>query len=779
VGTRRILFVAEAVTLAHVGRMHALASTLDRSKYTPLLAWHPRYNRLLGEVEDEFYPLESINTGQFLERLRAAKPVYDFRTMEVYAAWELEVFREAEPDAVVGDFRLSLATSTQIAGIPYLNVVNAHWSPYARPRFTVPESPPVRVFGPQLAQLVFSIARPIFFRSYANDFNRLAEKFGRKSFGHDLRSIYCEGDRTLYPDIPEITPTFGLPPTHRYLGPVTWSPTVPEPAFLSELPGDRPVIYVNLGTSGNPDLVPRILEVLSRRPVRVIVGGGGRAEATAAAPNVLWADFVPGEAACRRADLMICNGGVASAQQALIAGIPVLGIPSNLDQYLYMHYAERAGVATIVRSDDAGEKRLSDAVDRLLEGDGHRQRARQLAERARSYRAGEVLDEVLGELFDDTPPAPRRSPPPPGRDAQAVRPPIEVVTRAVEAAVLAPSAGNCQPWRYRWTGDTLDISIVPERSNPFLNFVNVDTWVSLGAVLTNLRVAAASDGYRLHRDLFPGDSRYGLVGRAWFSSGGDTDDGLAELIGARCTNRRNYHDRQIPDEVRDRLCAVVRPEVPEVHLDWIDQPEERNRIAEATSVFYQLVFENPGLHASLLERIRWSERDERESRTGLSLPSLELGRVPRVLFRLAASRQRARFLAPTGLFRLYRKATVGHLRRSAAIGIFSVGGHDPRLYVRAGEAFETMWLEATRSGLAVHPLAGMLLLAYRCRFADGAGLTGRQRRLTEDAIAAIGEVIPAFVESMPVIMFRIGYADPASARSSRLPLEAVFDVAQS
>jgi len=776
--TRRILFVAEAVTLAHVGRMYALASALDRDKYTPLLAWHPRYNRLLGEIHDEFYPLESINTGQFLERLRAAKPVYDFRTMEVYAAWELEVFREAEPDAVVGDFRLSLATSTQIAGIPYLNVVNAHWSPYARPRFTVPESPPVHIVGPAIAQMVFSVARPIFFRSYANDFNRLAEKFGRRSFGHDLRSIYCEGDRTLYPDIPEITPTSNLPATHRYLGPVTWSPKVPEPSFLTDLADNRPIVYLNLGTAGNPDLVPRILDVLSRRPVRVIAGGGGRAEVAGAAPNVLWADFIPGEAACERADLMICNGGVASAQQALVAGIPVLGIPSNLDQYLYMGYAERAGVARIVRSDGATEKSLADGVDRLLDDDGYRRRAEELAERARSYQPARVLDEVLDGLFEGRPVAPRRKRRAKESAETAAPPPLDIVTHAVEAAVLAPSAGNCQPWRYRWTGDRLEISIVPERSNPFLNFVNVDTWVSLGAVLTNLRVAAAAGGYAMERRLFPEDSRYGLVARVrWFPGDGASEE-LADMIEIRCTNRRNYDDRSIPDDVQQRLVAAVGTGGPEVRLDWVEEPAQRSRVAEAMALFYQLVFENPGLQASLLEWIRWSDRDERECRTGLSVRSLELGAVSRLLFRAAASRFRARILAPTGLFRFYRFATARHLRRSAAIGFVSVPTNDAEWFVRAGEAFERMWLEASRCGLAVHPLAGMLLLAYRCRFADGAGLTDRQRRLTEDAIAEIGAVVPAFVERMPVIMFRIGYADPPTARSVRLPLESVFEVVE-
>jgi hypothetical protein len=55
-------------------------------------------------------------------------------------------------------------------------------------------------------------------------------------------------------------------------------------------------------------------------------------------------------------------------------------------------------------------------------------------------------------------------------------------------------------------------------------------------------------------------------------------------------------------------------------------------------------------------------------------------------------------------------------------------------------------------------------------------LSAGQRRAAEQAIAAVTEVVPALSERMPVIMFRIGYAPPPSARSVRLPLEEVFSI---
>jgi UDP:flavonoid glycosyltransferase YjiC (YdhE family) len=778
---RRILFVAEAVTLAHVGRMFALANMIDRSSFTPMLAWHPRYNHLLGEITDEFYPLHSITTEQFVERLRTAKPVYDLRTMEVYVAWEQEVFRESRPDAVVGDFRLSLATSSKIAGIPYVNVVNAHWSPYARPRFTVPDCPPSRTFGPAFAQLVFNVARPFFFLSYANDFNRLAQKFGRLGFGYDLRRIYCEGDRTLYPDLPEITPTFELPPSHRYLGPVPWSPDLPEPDCLRDMPTDLPIVYLNMGTSGDETLLPRIFDVLAAMPVRVIAATGGKTILDSPPPNINVVDFVAGDAACERADLVVFNGGVGGTHQAVMAGTPVVGIPSNLDQFLNMYFVEQAGFGSTVRADGATERRLARAIETVIWDDSFRDRARELGEEARSHDPGAVLNEVLEGLFEGR--APKSWPTP----HRAVRPDIDTISyqastklvrEVVQAGILAPSAANCQPWRFVWNGATLEICLVPDRAYPFLHVVDPDLAVSLGAVLTNMSVAAAARNHRIEVELFPENARDGLMAQAWFVVDDTADGSLVNTLTERVTNRRSYEPRSISEQIRDELLATADRDRPTVQIHWIDEETRRNTLADAMGVFYQVLFANPTIHLAFMEWLRWTPEAEADHGTGLSIPSLELGRVPRMLFRLASSRWRARMLTPTGLFRLFRAANSRHMRRSAAIGLVTVPDYDAAQLVRAGQVFETLWLEATRRGLALHPIGGLPFLALQSRYAAGAGLSSRQQRITEQAISSAAEVLPAFSERMPAIMFRIGHAPPPSAKSIRLSMDRLFEIRQ-
>lgn len=767
----RVLFLAEAVTVTHIGRMLHLARGLDRTRFTPLLAWHPRFNRLLGRLDEEFYPLYSIGSDTFLRKLYQTKPVYDFETLERYIAWDLEILREARPDVVVGDYRLSLPISAGFAGVPFINVINAHWSPHARPEFRVPESPVTRALGPALPQFFFKALRPIFFRLYAADFNRLNRKFGRPSFGPDLRQIYCFGDRVLYPDLAEIVPVRDLPPRHRFLGPVVWSPDLPVPAGIDgRLPGQK-TAYVNLGTSGNAALLPEVVRSLTSRGWRVLVATGNSPVALPPAPDVHVMNFVSGDAACRAADLVVFNGGSAGGHQAMLAGVPVLGIPSNMDQFLNMYFVEKAGLGVMVRPEGLTAARVGAAVDRLAADPAYVRRAQEMARAAERYRPVQVLEETLAEvLAGRTLLSPPQAPTPP-RSAVAVPP--AAIQRIVEACVLAPSVGNSQPFRYSWDGEKLSVHLVPDRANPFLNFLNPDTWLCLGAILMNLRVAAAAEGYSVEVSLLLQGGKDGVAAYAAFAPGAAPEGALAPFLAERCTNRRSHDERPLSDEARAALSAAAAA-YPMVKLDWVTAPAKKNVVAEAMSVYNRILFENDGLLSSFLKWLRRSPEEAERTRDGLSLPSLEIGRSG-WLFLFAASSARAAILSKVGFYRFFSRFTRHQVARSGAFGLLSIPMSDTADIVRAGEAMEAIWLTAARLGLAFQPLAGILMLMSRVRFSGGAGLSPAHQRLTVRMMANLGRLFPGFDGGLPVIFFRVGHAPPPTARSGRRPLEDVFD----
>jgi UDP:flavonoid glycosyltransferase YjiC (YdhE family) len=394
----RILFVAEAVTLAHVARPAVLARALDPSRYEVVFATDPRYNRLFPDPHFPVRAIRTIPSARFLEALAKGNPLYDAATLRAYVEEDLTLLRELNPDAVVGDFRLSLSVSARLTGTPYLTISNAYWSPYARVTYPLPELPVTRAVGVPVARVLFRLVRPLAFAIHSRPLNRVRREHGLPDLGFDLRRVYTDADHVLYADVPELTPTHDLPANHHFLGPIPWSPAVALPPWWDDVPTDRPAVYLTLGSSGRPELLPAVLAALAELPVSVLAATAGHPLPTRPPPNAWVGDYLPGDRAVARSDLVICNGGSLTTQQALAAGRPVIGVCGNMDQHLNMTAVERAGAGILLRSDQFRPKALCRAVIGILESRAVSGAAQGLRDTLARYPAGARFQSVLGNV---------------------------------------------------------------------------------------------------------------------------------------------------------------------------------------------------------------------------------------------------------------------------------------------------------------------------------------------------------------------------------------------
>lgn len=67
--------------------------------------------------------------------------------------------------------------------------------------------------------------------------------------------------------------------------------------------------------------------------------------------NARVAAYLPGDLVASRSCLVVCNGGSPTSNQALAAGVPVLGIASNMDQFLNMCSIVSACAGRMLRAD--------------------------------------------------------------------------------------------------------------------------------------------------------------------------------------------------------------------------------------------------------------------------------------------------------------------------------------------------------------------------------------------------------------------------------------------
>lgn len=377
---RRILFFAEAVTLAHAARPIVLANCLEGLGHEPVMACDDRYRRFTADQTWQTLRLRSISSQQFLRSLAWGTPVYDLPTLRRYVAEDIDLIERVNPCLIVGDFRLSLSVSARLVGIPYATITNAYWSPYIRNMpYPLPVLPLSRCMPLALAQPIFDAVKMRAFSVHCRPLNRLREEHGYPPFGNDLRLAYTDADYTLYADAPAMFPIDCLPSHHRFLGPILWSPPVPAPNWWHDLPTDNPIVYVTLGSSGSSKMTRMVIDALANQPVTVIASTAGAPIPQTLSKNLHVADYLPGIEAAARASLVICNGGSPTSQQALACGVPVLGIASNMDQFMNMAAIVRSGAGEVLRADRVCARHIREAVVRMISDPDARRGAKGLA----------------------------------------------------------------------------------------------------------------------------------------------------------------------------------------------------------------------------------------------------------------------------------------------------------------------------------------------------------------------------------------------------------------
>lgn len=138
------------------------------------------------------------------------------------------------------------------------------------------------------------------------------------------------------------------------------------------------VIYMSFGSHMHPAILPPerleiFIRVFSTLPYDVIVKWKG--DAPAFSSNVHTFSWLPQPDLLRHEKLLlfITQGGLQSTEEALRAGIPMLGIPLMVDQWLNVENYERLGVGLGLDLHTFSEAQLRKAIDKLINDKRYRE----------------------------------------------------------------------------------------------------------------------------------------------------------------------------------------------------------------------------------------------------------------------------------------------------------------------------------------------------------------------------------------------------------------------
>lgn len=186
---------------------------------------------------------------------------------------------------------------------------------------------------------------------------------------------------------PFIDPAAGLPEHWSYVGPLAWS--APSEAGSPPIErGERPLVYVTQGSTGDPGLLRYAVAELAGEDVDVLAATGGLcdpAELRTMGPRVRAAELLPNRECLEAADIAVVHGGHLTFCEALRAGTPMVVLPYRVDQIGRVNRAERLGVGAAVWPLPRGGGAVRAAVRRVLGSPRYARRSADLARRLEDW----------------------------------------------------------------------------------------------------------------------------------------------------------------------------------------------------------------------------------------------------------------------------------------------------------------------------------------------------------------------------------------------------------
>ncbi len=336
-------------------------------------------------------------------------------------------------------------------------------------------------------------------------------------------------------------------------------------------------------------------------------------------------------------------------------------------------------------------------------------------------------------------------------------------------ASQAPSPDNNQPWLFRHARQegALEVHHCRKRALPS-DAGDLFSWIAVGAAIENLVLAASQQGLTSTVEYMP--RPFDAVGEGEHVADirltlGAQADPLAEYIRKRVTNRKLYRRSRVSNE----NLAMVKSAIgdPRCEVVWLTERNDLKQLSRLVRVADRIRFEHRPFHDEFHSVLRYGDAEARRTGDGLELKSLEVPSIAGPVFRALRSWTRMRLANRLGMSRMFSGYSAKQIVRSGGVGLLLARESSDECLLEAGRAFQRVWLAATQQNLAFQPVGGLPLFLRKLAIEGPNAFTPPHAARLKPLADELQTLFPAAHDKTPVMLFRIGHADPPSARSYR------------
>jgi len=306
----------------------------------------------------------------------------------------------------------------------------------------------------------------------------------------------------------------------------------------------------------------------------------------------------------------------------------------------------------------------------------------------------------------------------------AFEPSTYEIDKLIDAAIIAPSAGNNQPWKWFYSKGTLLLFHDKFRSWSWGDYYEMGALMSLGTAIENIHLQATAISLQDHVQIFPLPGNAELVATISFSpldTANTTDLGLAKGIFTRATNRGIGDKLKLDPTVLTEMKNVVQDNGVKLYYteDDLQMEELSDIIAECDKV--RLL--NKLGHEEFYHEIRWNKEEALKTKDGVELASVDISQGEIAGFKVAGDWNAVELLSQWNKGNAFKKMSVKSVKSASAMVLLTIPKFDQSNLLKAGRAVQRAWILANQKGVAVHPMLSPAFFFNRLVHGSGIELT--------------------------------------------------------
>jgi tRNA A37 threonylcarbamoyladenosine dehydratase len=351
-------------------------------------------------------------------------------------------------------------------------------------------------------------------------------------------------------------------------------------------------------------------------------------------------------------------------------------------------------------------------------------------------------------------------------------------TKIVEAAILAPSGGNSQPWKWVLKNNSLLLFYDFDAEPTFLGYGNTATILALGSSMENAVLQAKS----MHLDskviVYPDKTITQLVAQVKFYPEKETNsklDKLVEAIGYRNTNR-NIVERPIIEEEKLQELIKVAKEMSGADLRIFTSELELNDIADIIGEIEIIRLLEKAGQSDFAEEIGWTKLENEKRRDGVDIRTVDLTNSELAGMKIAVNAEVISLVKKWNGGGAFKKLTKKSIDSSGAVCILSMSDQTLTDYFNGGRILQRIWLTANLLGLAFQPITASIFLYTRLMAGKGENISDEGQKKLWDLRPKFENIFKIKKGDADIMIFRLTIADTPEVKSLRRPLETAFKI---